>query len=234
MPLFTHAGGLLRVGVALAASSACCCNCCCASITLNDLLYGDHEYSWPVIKPAVLQSPAFGVIGDPPECVPEGDGWVVDPENSACLEKTNEFYFGPMTPAPVDAQAAQDYCTAMYSGDGVTTNEAVQDPVTGQWACHVIETSRACCDWQLRPACLRWVCRCVDEGGNVVCEYTHGGPTINALDLPALVTAAMGPEPAAGCYVYTVEFFGWRARSGGWIGRDDVYTVYRTLITSCP
>lgn len=87
--------------------------------------------------------------------------------------------------------------------------------------------------WTIRPACLRWVCRCVNGNGAVVCSKRFGGATINDIDLAALVINALGNEPGAGCYVYTVEFFGWDKDMGEWVSRDDIYNVYRTKVTSC-
>lgn len=91
------------------------------------------------------------------------------------------------------------------------------------------------CGWKLKPACLRWVCRCVDKDHNVVCHKLYGGPTLNGLDLTSLALNKFGAETQHGCFVYTFEFFGWRKRRGPvWQGRDDVYSVYKTKVTSCP
>lgn len=86
--------------------------------------------------------------------------------------------------------------------------------------------------WELRPACLRWVLRCVDGLGQELCSQEFGGPTVNGVDISSLVTATMGPEPSAGCYIYVIEFFGWHWRpstpgQSGWVGRDDVYSITR-------
>lgn len=163
--------------------------CCCSAITLNDLLYGDAEYSWPTLKPFASSTPAFGTVGDPPECpaAPPGEGWV---------------------------QVGHHW-------------ERDTDAGLEKWAC----------SWHLVPACLRWVCRCYDAEGNIVCETTHGGATINSTNLSAIVDSEY-PTESAGCYVYTFEFFGWRERNGTaaqmWVGRDDVYSLYRTPVASCP
>lgn len=93
--------------------------------------------------------------------------------------------------------------------------------------------------WEIMPACLRWLCRCVDSEGDVVCSQTYGGPTTNNRDLTELFLDAFGAETEPGCYVYTVEFFAWRRKrtpenKTRWIPRDDLFTPYKTKVTSCP
>lgn len=88
------------------------------------------------------------------------------------------------------------------------------------------------CDWSLVPACLRWVCRCVDEDLDLICEEIYGGPSINDKDLSQLVIDAKGAETEAGCYVYTIEFFGWydKNKIGGWVSSDDMYSVNKVKL----
>lgn len=173
---------------------ACCCNpCCCNSITLNDLLYGNNEYSWPSIKPPGKREPENGVAGNPP-------------------------------PGPAS------HCTdPKQANDADTLNACCNETSPGvyEWTCSG--------GWEIRPACLRWLCRCVDGEGNVRCSQTYGGPTVNDADLTELALNKFGAEATAGCYVYTFEFFGWRkkhiAGGAGWAGRDDLYTAYKTEAT---
>jgi hypothetical protein len=81
--------------------------------------------------------------------------------------------------------------------------------------------------FKLTQACIRWLCRCVDDQGNVVSSYQPLS-TVNNIDLNTLIVE---PEGSAGCYLYTFEFFGWRKRGKEgvppeWISRDDVYNIY--------
>jgi hypothetical protein len=81
--------------------------------------------------------------------------------------------------------------------------------------------------FKLTRACIRWLCRCVDDQGNVLSSYQPLS-TVNNLDLNTLIRE---PEANAGCYLYTFEFFGWRKRGTEafppeWISRDDVYNIY--------
>lgn len=221
MPVYLYNGApLVRDGALSVAESCCCGGCCCTTITLNDLLYGAHEYSWPTIEPAVESPPQFGAgtatqPSVPAEYTAVGTQWVS--VGGRCYEKTTI-----LDPQPSAATAGKVGC-------GVRLEQ-----VAGQWA----EIERHCFNWKPCRACLRWVCRCVDGFGNITCESVYGGPTTTNKDLSALVTEAMGPEPTAGCYVYTVQFFGWQRSSCGsaaaFTPGDDMYSVYRTQITSCP
>lgn len=84
--------------------------------------------------------------------------------------------------------------------------------------------------WKIKPACLRWVCRCINSQGQVTGSQLYGGSTVNNIslnDLTQRILNKFGNETSAGLYIYTIEFFGWYRKSGGWIGRDDIYTIYK-------
>jgi hypothetical protein len=89
-------------------------------------------------------------------------------------------------------------------------------------------------EFRRAPACLRWLCRCVKSDGTVRCQFSHGGPTVNNLSLATLVDECMSPPQKAGCYLYTIEFFGWKRKKKknerGWISADDAYKIYVTQL----
>jgi hypothetical protein len=108
-------------------------------------------------------------------------------------------------------------------------------------------------DWLLRkPACLRWVCRCVsvNEDGDLTTlqQETYGGPTVNNLDLwEDVVLPRWGEETEGGTFLYIVIFLGLyrRARTFGsppafapnhpgteaWESRDDGAYIMKERIT---
>lgn len=134
------------------------------------------------------------------------------------------------SPPTVSAAHCTDPITA---NDAQTVPRCCDEPSPGVFAWT--------CGWKLRPACLRWLCRCVDGEGGVICSQAYGGPTENDISLTDLALEHFGAEAEAGCYVYTVEFFGWHrkgATNGNrppqWVPRDDVYSIYKTQVTNCP
>lgn len=87
--------------------------------------------------------------------------------------------------------------------------------------------------WKIKPACLRWVCKCINSQGQITESQMYGGPTVNNIslsDLNLYIDRVFGPETSPGVYVYTIEFFGWYRKFGGWIGRDNLYNIYKRKI----
>lgn len=168
-------------------------------------------------------------------------------ENFACcctsitlndlLHGSKEYSWSSVKPAGKREPAYGDIGLPPYATNGHCTDpKTANDIATIQACCNEISPGvyEWTCGWRLVPACLRWLCRCVDDVGNVLCSDTYGGPTENGISLTDLALEHFGPEDEAGCYVYTVEFFGWRSKSSPWVPRDDVYSIYKTKVTSCP
>jgi hypothetical protein len=108
-------------------------------------------------------------------------------------------------------------------------------------------------EWLLRkPACLRWLCRCVEidenEDISVIQQHEYGGPTVNNLDLwEDVVLPRWGEETESGTFLYIVIFLGLfrRLRSVGvppasapdypgsrfWEPRDDEAYILKERIT---
>jgi hypothetical protein len=87
----------------------------------------------------------------------------------------------------------------MYGGGGEPPQVPV--PGSGLGSCKVVQ------------ACLRWVCIKFSATSEVIESAVYGGPTTNSRDLVELVIENEGPEQG-GCWVYTVEFFGWKCYFG--------------------
>lgn len=145
------------------------------------------------------------------------------------LSNLKELFGGGFTRAPTFGNPVRPPCPNPETWDqqfGPLCNE------------ELVEQGEPCrpyqepCDWHLKEACLRWVCRCLDDNLNIICEQVYGGPSITNKDLIQLVLDAKGLETEPGCYVYTIEFFGWHDRegTGGWISSDDLYSVNKTKL----
>lgn len=217
-------GKLLMRRTKLVSDTRCCCDCCCKNITLNDLLYGDKEYSWPQIGPGGGE-PQYGGDTEPPSFVPDeytapGTEWVAI--GDSCFERTKPI--SPELAELLELVVGETYKTAGYR----------VEYVNGGW----VEIEKHCFrSIKKVPACLRWVCRCVNNNGSVKCETIYGGPTTTDKNLSELITNTLEPETEAGCFVYTIEFFGWRLRVNDGVdfrSSDDMYSIYKTKITSCP
>lgn len=223
MTLITFQNGkpVFRDGKVGTEQGCCCGKCCCTTITLNDLLYGNKPYSWPTIKPASKnRAPQFGTMTDPP-VPPEYASWT--DLGNGCYERFVPFEVVP--PNIEDPAVQADYCGTGKCG---LMGAAQQDEV---WGCIERHCFRS---WKPYPACLTWVCRCVDQDGNVTCEQIYGA-SINNKNLSELVTDSLGPETESGCYVYTIEFFEKRLRvckeNAINVQDDSMYTIYKTEVT---
>lgn len=228
----------------MACACPCCCGCCCdgesGSLTkpVDCVAPDDHKGVGTVCDACCIAGSVDTTKQTQAACESAGGTWVA---NGRCLE----------TPCGCDCNDV-DLATALYGiepyswdiirGSSRSRYIIPGDPTSGTALLGSgASTGSFAAGYGRVKGCVRWLCRCVDGSGNVLCSKTIGSVSVDLTTELETYTSYL-PEAVAGCYVYTFEFFGWFKPAGTtlggtigaepiWIDSSDAYKVIQTKIS---